>query len=186
MGGPLRAEGPRQLPPLPLLLTPALCTGNTEKCRKVSWKNNSDDVETSRRLTREKCDFLVHDTWIALHCFSKKLHFSNALVWGVLWICRKTVSAFAKPLLHDDFDSKMSEADEDSYKPKVASQSETKSHISYCVAAKSRITHMDTHQHHAISSSRTYHWSASFTANITHQNDNDKICKPIIFMDVAQ
>jgi len=73
-----------------------------------------------------------------------------------LWICRKTVSVFAKPLLHDHFDSKMSEADEDSYKSKVASQSETKSHISYCVAAKSRITHMDTHQHHTISSTLTH------------------------------
>jgi len=102
--------------------------------------NNSDDVETSRRWTREECDFPVHDTWIALHCFFEKLHFSNALAWGVLWICRKTVSVFAKPLLHDHFDAKMSEADEDSYKPKVASQSETKSHIYYCVAAKSRIT----------------------------------------------
>jgi len=31
-------------------------------------------------------------------------------------------------------------------------QSETKSHISYCVAAKSHSVHMGTHEHHPISS----------------------------------
>jgi len=35
----------------------------------------------------------------------------------------------------------------------VANQSETKSRIYYCVTAKSYIIHMDTHEHHPISSS---------------------------------
>jgi len=35
-------------------------------------------------------------------------------------------------------------------------QSKTKSHISYCVIAKSNIIHMGTHAHHPISSSHTY------------------------------
>jgi len=39
------------------------------------------------------------------------------------------------------------------YIPGVANQSETKSHISYCVTAKSQIIHMGTHEHHPISSS---------------------------------
>jgi len=38
----------------------------------------------------------------------------------------------------------------------VANQSETKSHISYCVTAKSHIIHMDTHEHNPISSSLTH------------------------------
>jgi len=36
--------------------------------------------------------------------------------------------------------------------PGVANQSETTNHISYCVTAKSHITHMDTHEHHPICS----------------------------------
>jgi len=38
----------------------------------------------------------------------------------------------------------------------VANQSDSKSHISYCVTAKSHIVHMGTHEHNAISSSLTH------------------------------
>ena len=41
------------------------------------------------------------------------------------------------------------------YMEGVANESETKSHISYCVTAKSRIIHMGTHEHHTASSSLT-------------------------------
>jgi len=37
--------------------------------------------------------------------------------------------------------------------PGVAKQSETSSHISYCVTAKSHTIHVSTHEHHPISSS---------------------------------
>ena len=37
--------------------------------------------------------------------------------------------------------------------PGVANQSETNSHISYCVTAKSHIIHMGAHEHHLISPS---------------------------------
>jgi len=40
--------------------------------------------------------------------------------------------------------------------PGVANQSETKSHISYCVTAKSHIIHMGAHEHHLISPSLTH------------------------------
>jgi len=39
---------------------------------------------------------------------------------------------------------------------RVVNQSEIKSHISYCVTAKSHIKHMGTHEHHPISSSLTH------------------------------
>jgi len=42
------------------------------------------------------------------------------------------------------------------HSPEVANQSETKSHVFYCVTAKSRITQMDTHEHHLYSSSLTH------------------------------
>ena len=41
-------------------------------------------------------------------------------------------------------------------RPGVANQSETKSHIFYCVTAKSHIIHMGTHEHHPIPSSLTH------------------------------
>jgi len=40
--------------------------------------------------------------------------------------------------------------------PGVVNQSETNSHISYCVTAKSHIIHMDTHEHHLISPSLSH------------------------------
>jgi len=42
------------------------------------------------------------------------------------------------------------------YMEGVANQSETKSHIFYCVTAKSRIIHIGTHEHHTASSSLTH------------------------------
>jgi len=50
----------------------------------------------------------------------------------------------------------------------VANQSETKSHIFYCVTAKSHIIHMGTHEHHPISSS-----------NLTPIQGDPKRCVPI-------
>ena len=59
----------------------------------------------------------------------------------------------------------------------VANQSEPKSHIFYCVTAKSHITHMGTHEHHLITSSHTHTdlCLARFIVNVTHQHDNDRI-----------
>jgi len=58
----------------------------------------------------------------------------------------------------------------------MANQSETKSHISYCVTAESHIMHMGTHEHHPIFSSITHTQlcSARFNIDITHQHDKDK------------
>ena len=45
---------------------------------------------------------------------------------------------------------------EEESRPEVANQLETKSHISYCVTAKSHIIHIGTHEHRPISSSLTH------------------------------
>jgi len=62
-----------------------------------------------------------------------------------------------------------------SYMPGVANQSETKSHISYCVTAKS---HISIHGHINITPSlphaHTYLCSARFIIIITHQHDSDR------------
>jgi len=68
----------------------------------------------------------------------------------------------------------------------VANQLETKSHIPYCVTAKSRIIHIGTHEHHPASSphSHTYLCSAGFIVNVTHQHDNERTLHAI-YCDVC-
>jgi len=62
----------------------------------------------------------------------------------------------------------------------VANQSNTKSHISYCVTAKSHIIHTGTHEHQpSFPHSHTYLSSAKFIENITHQHDNDRTLKAV-------
>ena len=66
----------------------------------------------------------------------------------------------------------------------VANQSETKSHIPYCVTAKRHIMHMGTWAHMNITPSlphsHTYFCLARFIVNITHHHhDNDRTLQRI-------
>jgi len=64
----------------------------------------------------------------------------------------------------------------------VANQSETKSHISYCVTAKSLIIHMGAHEQMPFLP-HTYFCLARLIVNITHhQHDNDRTYKAFIVM----
>jgi len=64
----------------------------------------------------------------------------------------------------------------------VANQSESKSHISYCVTAKSHTIHVSTHEHHpSLSHSHTYLYSARCIVNIAHQHDSDRTLQAIYY-----
>jgi len=64
----------------------------------------------------------------------------------------------------------------------VANQSDTKSHISYCITAKNHIIHMmGTHERNpSLPHSHTYFCLARFVVNITnHQHDSDRTSQAI-------
>ena len=57
----------------------------------------------------------------------------------------------------------------------VANQLEMKSHISYCVTAKSHIIHKGIQKNYPIAYLRTYLCSATFIVNVTpHQHENNR------------
>ena len=66
----------------------------------------------------------------------------------------------------------------------AANQSETKSHISYCVTAKSHIIHMGPYEQNPVSSSHTYFYLARFIVNITHHQYDNELNKAFVVMHV--